>query len=60
MIEEAGVWKSLLKADATEWLLEENNPSVRCFACRSMFSDEGGMTLSSALYVRSVRLILEE
>jgi hypothetical protein len=32
MVEDVGVWKSLLKADATEWLLEENNPSVRYFA----------------------------
>ena len=24
-------WKSLLKADPTEWLLEEDNPSVRYF-----------------------------
>lgn len=25
-------WKSLLKEDATDWLLEESNPSVRYFA----------------------------
>jgi len=24
-------WKSVLKADPTEWLLGEDNPSVRCF-----------------------------
>jgi hypothetical protein len=24
-------WKSLLKADPTGWLLEKDNPSVRCF-----------------------------
>jgi len=24
-------WRSLLKADPTEWLLEKDNPSVRCF-----------------------------
>lgn len=24
-------WKSLLKNDPTEWLLEENNPSIRYF-----------------------------
>ena len=29
-----GTWKSLLKEDATEWLLEESNPSVRYFALR--------------------------
>lgn len=27
-------WKSLLHADATEWLLEESDPSVRYFALR--------------------------
>jgi hypothetical protein len=27
-------WKSLLHGDATEWLLEESNPSVRYFALR--------------------------
>lgn len=26
------LWKSILKADPTEWLLEEENPSVRYFA----------------------------
>jgi len=25
-------WKSVLKADPTDWLLERDNPSVRCFA----------------------------
>jgi len=25
-------WKSFLKSDLVEWLLEENNPSVRYFA----------------------------
>jgi hypothetical protein len=27
-----GDWKSLLKADPINWLLEEDNPSVRYFA----------------------------
>lgn len=27
-------WKSLLRADATDWLLEESNPHVRYFALR--------------------------
>ena len=27
-------WKSLLKADATEWLLEDSNPSVKYFTLR--------------------------
>jgi hypothetical protein len=27
-------WKSLLKADPTEWLLEDNNPSVKYFSLR--------------------------
>ena len=27
-------WKSLLNQDATDWLLEESNPSVRYFALR--------------------------
>ena len=27
-----GNWKSVLKADSTDWLLEEDNPSVRYFA----------------------------
>jgi hypothetical protein len=31
-------WKSLLKADPTEWLLEENNPSVRYFALRDLLN----------------------
>jgi hypothetical protein len=29
-------WKSLVNADATEWLLERNNPSVRYFALRDI------------------------
>lgn len=29
-------WKSFLKADATTWLLEENNPSVRYFTLRNI------------------------
>lgn len=27
-------WKSLLNRDATDWLLEESNPSVRYFTLR--------------------------
>jgi hypothetical protein len=30
--EQMNAWKSLLKADPTEWLLEKDNPSVRYFA----------------------------
>ena len=30
-MKDLGGWKSLLKADPTEWLLGEDNPSVRCF-----------------------------
>ncbi|HWQ58535.1 MAG TPA: nitrogen fixation protein NifH, partial [Clostridia bacterium] len=30
-------WKTLLRADPTEWLLEEENPSVRYFALRDLF-----------------------
>jgi len=29
-------WKSVLKADATDWLLEENNPSVRYFTLKNI------------------------
>jgi len=29
-------WKSYLKSDPTEWLLEENNPSVRYFALKQL------------------------
>ncbi len=29
-------WKSVLKADPTEWLLEEDNPSVRFFTLRDI------------------------
>jgi len=31
LVKDLGGWKSLLKADPTEWLLGEDNPSVRCF-----------------------------
>jgi len=27
-------WKTMLKSDPTEWLLEDSNPSVRYFALR--------------------------
>ena len=30
-------WKPFLNADPTEWLLEENNPSVRYFTLRDIF-----------------------
>jgi hypothetical protein len=37
-------WKSVLKSDPTDWLLEENNPSVRYFALTELldkqFSDK--------------------
>ncbi len=29
-------WKSYLRADPTEWLLETNNPSVRYFTLRNL------------------------
>ena len=29
-------WKSYLHADSTEWLLEDNNPSVRYFTLRDV------------------------
>ena len=29
-------WKSLLKADPTDWLLEDNNPSVRYFTLKDI------------------------
>jgi hypothetical protein len=29
-------WKSSLKADPTDWLLEQDNPSVRYFALRDL------------------------
>lgn len=31
MVRDLRGWKSVLKADPTEWLLGEDNPSVRCF-----------------------------
>lgn len=31
-------WSSLLKADPTEWLLQEGNPSVRYFTLRDILS----------------------
>ncbi|OEC88610.1 MULTISPECIES: prenyltransferase/squalene oxidase repeat-containing protein [Methanobacterium] len=31
------IWKSFLNTDPTEWLLEENNPSVRYFTLRNIF-----------------------
>ena len=31
MLRDMNNWKSLLRADPTEWLLEKDNPSVRCF-----------------------------
>jgi hypothetical protein len=32
-----GDWKSFLKADASKWLLEDDNPSVRYFALSDLF-----------------------
>ena len=29
-------WKSYLKSDPTDWLLEEKNPSVRYFTLRNL------------------------
>lgn len=29
-------WKSVLKADPTDWLLEEDNPSVRYFTLKDL------------------------
>ncbi|NLZ14540.1 MAG: nitrogen fixation protein NifH, partial [Thermotogaceae bacterium] len=34
-------WKSLLKADATNWLLEEENPSVRYFTLKDIQDKPG-------------------
>lgn len=34
-------WKALLKADATDWLLEEENPSVRYFALTGILDKHG-------------------
>ena len=31
MVRDLRGWKSVLKADPTEWLLGEDNPSVHCF-----------------------------
>lgn len=33
---EAGVWKSVLRADTTDWLLEAGNPSVRYFTLKDL------------------------
>ena len=36
MKKKAGNWKSLLNADPTDWLLEDDNPSVRYFTFRDI------------------------
>jgi len=36
-----GAWKSMLKADPTEWLLEPDNPSVRYFALTEILGRSG-------------------
>lgn len=35
-------WKSIVNADATEWLLERSNPSVRFFTLRDILGKTGG------------------
>lgn len=35
-------WKSFLKADPTEWLLEKDNPSVRYFALTDLLEKPDG------------------
>jgi len=34
-------WRSVLKEDPTEWLLEKNNPSVRYFALTDILDRPG-------------------
>lgn len=42
-------WKSLLKADPTDWLLEKNNPSVRYFTLRDILGrDENDPEVKNA------------
>ncbi len=33
------IWQSLLKADPTDWLLEDHNPSVRCFTLTEILEE---------------------
>lgn len=55
MLKDVGVWKSLLKANATVWLLEEDNPSVRYFALTDILGrPEGGADVEKVK-----RLIME-
>jgi hypothetical protein len=39
-----GDWKSTLKADPTDWLLEEDNPSVRYFALTEILDEPADRT----------------
>jgi len=55
MMKDVGVWKSLLKADATVWLLEEGNPSVRYFA----LTDILGRPEDDADVMKAKRRIME-
>ncbi len=42
-------WKTMLKADPTPWLLEENNPSVRYFTLKDLLDKpEGDQAVQSA------------
>ena len=42
MTMEEGLWKSVLRADATDWLLEASNPSVRYFALKDLIGKPDG------------------
>lgn len=49
MLEKVEKWKSYLKSDPTEWLLEENNPSVRYFTLiEIMNQNESGSKVKEA------------
>jgi hypothetical protein len=39
MLQVMSDWKSMLKADATDWLLEKDNPSVRYFALSQLLNE---------------------
>jgi len=40
MFSETNEWKSKIKADSTEWLLEKNNPSIRYFTLCNIFEQK--------------------
>lgn len=52
-------WKSLLKADPTDWLLEEGNPSVRYFTLRDIlqYPEEDSEVARSKKAIKSSKIV---